>query len=58
MPEKKEYEMIAMPMIAMRGIVLFPNMILHFDVGRRKSIAAVEEVMKGNRTIFLASQIK
>ncbi|MBQ7874245.1 MAG: endopeptidase La [Oscillospiraceae bacterium] len=57
MPEKKEYEMIAMPMIAMRGIVLFPNMILHFDVGRRKSIAAVEEVMKGNRTIFLASQI-
>ncbi len=57
MPEKKELEIITMPMIAMRGIVLFPNMILHFDVGRRKSIAAVEEVMKGNRMIFLASQI-
>ena len=58
MPEKKpQPEIITMPMIAMRGIVLFPNMILHFDVGRRKSIAAVDEVMKGNRTIFLASQI-
>ncbi|MBR3935956.1 MAG: LON peptidase substrate-binding domain-containing protein, partial [Oscillospiraceae bacterium] len=56
MPEKRELEIITMPMIAMRGIVLFPNMLLHFDVGRKKSIAALEEVMKGNRTIFLASQ--
>ncbi len=56
MPEKRELEIITMPMIAMRGIVLFPNMILHFDVGRKKSIAALEEVMKGSRTIFLASQ--
>lgn len=58
MPEKKQpAEIISMPMIAMRGIVLFPNMILHFDVGRKKSIAALEEAMKGNRTVFLASQI-
>ena len=58
MPEKKEpMEIITMPMIAMRGIVLFPNMIFHFDVGRKKSIAALEEAMKGNRTIFLSSQI-
>ena len=56
MPEKREFETITMPMIAMRGIVLFPSMILHFDVGRKKSIAALEEAMKGNRTIFLASQ--
>ena len=56
MPEKKEFEIITMPMIAMRGIVLFPNMILHFDVGRKKSIAALEEAMKGNRTVFLAAQ--
>lgn len=52
-PEKVTVEL---PMIAMRGIVLFPNMILHFDVGRKQSIEALEEVMKGNRTIFLASQ--
>ena len=56
MPEKRELEIITMPMIAMRGIVLFPNMILHFDVGRKKSIAALEEAMKGNRTIFLVAQ--
>ncbi len=58
MPEKKiPAEIVNMPMIAMRGIVLFPTMILHFDVGRKKSIAALEEAMKGNRMIFLASQI-
>lgn len=58
MPEKKEpIEIITMPMIAMRGIVLFPNAIMHFDVGRKKSIAALEEAMKGNREIFLSSQI-
>ena len=58
MPDKKTpAEIINMPMIAMRGIVLFPSMILHFDVGRKKSIAALEEAMKGNRMIFLASQI-
>ena len=56
MPEKRELEIITMPMIAMRGIVLFPNMILHFDVGRKKSIAALEEAMNGNRTIFLVAQ--
>ena len=43
-------------MIAMRGLVLFPNMILHFDVGRKKSVAALEEAMKGDRTVFLTSQ--
>ena len=37
--EKEITETKRMPMIAMRGIVLFPNMILHFDVGRKKSIA-------------------
>ena len=58
MTEKKQpAEIVTMPMIAMRGIVLFPNMLLHFDVGRKKSIAALEEAMKGNREVFLASQI-
>ncbi len=58
MPEKRELITAIMPMIAMRGIVVFPNMVLNFDVGRRKSVAALEEAMNnGNRTIFLASQI-
>ena len=54
--EKEITETKRMPMIAMRGIVLFPNMILHFDVGRKISIAALEEVMKGDRTVFLSAQ--
>ena len=54
--EKEILETKTLPMIAMRGIVLFPNMILHFDVGRKKSIAALEEVMKGDRTVFLSAQ--
>ncbi len=58
MPEKRELLQEVMPMIAMRGIVLFPNMVLHFDVGRKKSIAAIEEAMNnGKRTVFLATQI-
>lgn len=57
MAEKQDVnEVKRIPMIAMRGIVLFPNVILHFDVGRKKSIAALDEVMKGDRTVFLASQ--
>ncbi len=54
--ENEILETKILPMIAMRGIVLFPNMILHFDVGRKKSIAALEEVMKGDRTVFLSAQ--
>ena len=54
--EKEILEMKTLPMIAMRGIVLFPNMILHFDVGRKKSIAALEEAMKSDRTVFLSAQ--
>ncbi len=45
-----------MPMLALRGLVLFPNMVLHFDVGRQKSIAALSDVMDKNRKIFLVAQ--
>ena len=57
MAEKNEnIEIRTLPMIALRGIVLFPSMILNFDVGRKKSIAALDEVMKGNRTVFLSAR--
>lgn len=45
-----------LPMIALRGLVLFPNMVLHFDVGRKKSIVALNEAMKGNQLVFLTAQ--
>ena len=44
------------PMLPLRGIVVFPNMILHFDVGRLKSIKSIEEAMLNDQIIFLAAQ--
>ncbi|MDR1753557.1 MAG: endopeptidase La [Eubacterium sp.] len=45
-----------MPALTMRGLVIFPNMILHFDVGRDKSISALKASASGNRKIFLVAQ--
>ena len=45
-----------MPMMAMRGIVVFPYMITHFDVGREKSVKALEAAMASDQTIFLVAQ--
>ena len=44
------------PLLPLRGIVVFPNMILHFDVGRPRSIKALEEAMMEEQKIFLAAQ--
>ena len=45
-----------LPAIAMRGLVVFPNNIVHFEVGREKSIAAIEWAMKNNSGIYLVAQ--
>ena len=42
--EKEITETKRMPMIAMRGIVLFPNMILHFDVGRKNPLQRLKRL--------------
>ena len=39
---KVERSVLHLPAIALRGLVVFPNNLLHFEVGREKSIAAVE----------------
>lgn len=52
-----EKSQITLAVIPLRGITIFPNMIIHFDVGREKSIAAIEEAMKENGEIFLVSQV-
>lgn len=54
--KKKKQKTITIPMLPLRGIVVFPNMILHFDVGRPKSISALEEAMMKDQKIFLAAQ--
>ncbi len=45
-----------LPLIPLRGLTVFPGMVLHFDVGRKKSIAAVDEAMSGSRLVFLSYQ--
>ena len=45
-----------LPVLALRGLCVFPNMLTHFDVERHKSVKAVEDAMKGNQKIFLVAQ--
>ena len=45
-----------LPLIALRGNVILPGMVAHFDVGREKSIRAVEEAMQKDQKIFVVAQ--
>jgi ATP-dependent Lon protease len=45
-----------LPLIPLRGMHIFPHMVLHFDVGREKSIRALEDSMLNNQEVFLVSQ--
>ena len=45
------------PVLALRGLVLFPHMVLHFDVGREKSLHALNMAMNVDRKIFLVAQV-
>lgn len=44
------------PVIPLRGVTIFPTMLLHFDVGREKSISALENAMMTNQEVFLITQ--
>lgn len=48
----------SMPVIALRGLVVMPDMMLHFDLNRKKSIMAAETALRENSEIFLVSQLK
>ena len=54
MPARKKT--ISLPVLALRGLMVFPHMVLHFDVGRNKSVAALEEAMMEGQRIFLVAQ--
>ena len=60
MPEKVKVKITrnvsVLPAIALRGLVVFPNNIVHFEVGRAKSIAAIEAAMHANSSVFLVAQ--
>lgn len=49
---------IELPLLPLRGLLVFPSMVLHLDVGRDKSVTALEKAMMGDQTIFLAAQKK
>lgn len=53
MIEKKEK---IVPVLSLREFVMFPNVVLHFDIGRKRSVAAVEQAMSSDQMIFLVSQ--
>lgn len=44
------------PIVPLRGIVMFPEMLLHFDVGRKKSVSALKAAMKNNQEVFLVAR--
>ena len=52
-PKKKYTEPVSLPML---GLMVFPHMVLHFDAGRKKSIAALDQAMEENQRIFLVAQ--
>ena len=52
----KKIQTIDLPVLPLRGLMIFPNMVLHFDVGRKKSIMALEQGMTDRQKVFLISQ--
>ncbi|MBC5687488.1 endopeptidase La [Mediterraneibacter sp. NSJ-55] len=46
----------SLPMVALRGMVIMPGMVVHFDVSREKSVAAIQEAMVEEQKIFLTAQ--
>ena len=54
--KKKKTQPVSLPMLPLRGLMVFPQMVLHFDVGRKKSVAALEQAMLGDQKIFLVAQ--
>jgi len=45
-----------LPVVALRGMTVLPNMVIHFDVSRERSLLAVEEAMMDNQKVFLTAQ--
>lgn len=56
MAQENEIQYREIPILPLRGLLVFPYTVIHLDVGRKKSISAIEEAMLGNKEIFLATQ--
>ncbi len=53
---KSGTDIVRLPAIALRGLVVFPSNVIHFEVGRAKSIAAIEWAMTNGNSVFLITQ--
>ncbi len=53
---KSGTDIVRLPAIALRGLVVFPSNVIHFEVGRAKSIAAIEWAMANGNSVFLVTQ--
>ena len=51
-----EGTVITMPAVALRGLTVFPAMMIHFDINRKRSVAAVEKAMVSDQKVFLVTQ--
>ena len=55
MPRRKAAT-VSLPLVALRGLMVFPHMVLNFDIGRSKSVRALEMAMMNDQPIFLVAQ--
>lgn len=56
MADRNEKHCETLPLLVLRGLVCFPQTVIHFDVGRLKSVAALNAAMKNDQRIFLVAQ--
>ena len=54
--KKMENKVIDIPIVALRGMTIMPEMVVHFDVNRKRSIAAIQEAMIEEQKVFLVTQ--
>ena len=55
--ESEKTNTFIVPVLPLRGLVVFPKSLIHFDVGRQKSITSINKAMKRDQLIFLSTQI-
>ncbi len=55
--ETEKYDFHQVPVLPIRGLVIFPGSVLHFDIARNRSIASLTESMKKGHYVFITAQI-
>lgn len=55
--EEFENQIIELPFVPLRGLTIFPNTVVNFDIGREKSLKALDEAMANDKCLFVASQM-